>query len=232
MLGLLMGMGHAFEADHIAAVSSIAAQKKSPRQIIASGAIWGFGHTITLLAIVGGVIGFGFVASQTLNHWLELLVGVMLIGLGGHVIYTMVRERVHFHSHNHHVGGQSTIHFHAHSHSGQSTAHDTLNHTHNHPEGFPFKSLLVGMMHGMAGSAALLVIFSSTLNSAAHAFAYILLFGVGSIVGMALLSSIIAVPLSWSARTLTWANRGLQGAIGMVSIIIGVFITSQQLAVI
>ena len=93
---------------------------------------------------------------------------------------------------------------------------------HAHAHGFRWRTLLVGLMHGMAGSAALLVLAVSQAASPAVGLGYVALFGIGSMIGMAALSTVIAVPLAVSARWLTWANRGLQGAVGAVTIAIGV----------
>ena len=93
---------------------------------------------------------------------------------------------------------------------------------HAHDHGFRWRTLLVGLMHGMAGSAALLVLAVSQASSPAVGLGYVALFGIGSMIGMGALSTVIAVPLAVSARWLTWANRGLQGAVGAVTIAIGV----------
>jgi hypothetical protein len=124
---------------------------------------------------------------------------------------------VHFHKHGH---GDGTVHLHAHSHAGEATPHLRAAHAHDH--GFRWRTLLVGLMHGMAGSAALLMLTVSQASSPAVGLGYIALFGIGSMVGMGALSTIIAVPLAVSARWLTWANRGLQGAVGFVTVAIGV----------
>ena len=92
---------------------------------------------------------------------------------------------------------------------------------HMHEHGFRWRSLLVGLMHGMAGSAALLVLAVSQAANPVYGLLYVLLFGIGSMLGMGALSTVIAVPLAVSARWLTWANRGLQGAVGVVTIGIG-----------
>jgi hypothetical protein len=123
---------------------------------------------------------------------------------------------VHFHRHGH---GDGTVHFHAHSHAGETVSHARAAHVHGH--GFRWRTLLVGLMHGMAGSAALLMLAVSQAPSAAAGLGYVALFGIGSMVGMGALSSVIAVPLAVSARWLTWANSGLQGAVGVVTIAIG-----------
>src|SRR5256885_7339713 len=140
----------------------------------------------------------------------------MLVGLGGHVLWRLWHDRVHFHRHGH---GDGTVHFHAHSHAGETSPHARAAHAHQH--GFRWRTLLVGLMHGMAGSAALLVLTVSQASSPAVGLGYVALFGVGTMIGMGALSTVIAVPLAVSARWLTWANRGLQGAVGAVTTAIG-----------
>src|SRR5258707_4711389 len=216
-LGFLLGMQHALEADHIAAVSSIAARRSHVGDIVKHGLTWGLGHTLTLFAFAGAAILLGHAIPQTIARPIEPAVGVMLVGLGAHVLWRLWRDRVHFHRHGH---GDGTVHIHAHSHAGENIPHISTTHAHGH--GFRWRTLLVGLMHGMAGSAALLVLAVSQASSAAVALGYVALFGVGSMVGMGVLSTVIAVPLAVSARWLTWANRGLQGAVGLITIAIGV----------
>jgi len=119
-----------------------------------------------------------------------------------------------------HGHGDGTVHFHAHSHAGETAPHARAAHAHGH--GFRWRTLLVGLMHGMAGSAALLVLAVSQASSPAVGLGYVALFGVGSMIGMGALSTVIAVPLVVSARSLTWANRGLQGAVGLATVAIGI----------
>jgi cytochrome c biogenesis protein CcdA len=216
-LGFLLGMQHALEADHIAAVSSLAARRSDVRDIVHHGLTWGLGHTCTLFIFAGAAILLGHAIPDALARPIETAVGVMLVGLGTHVLWRLWRDRVHFHAHAH---GDGTRHIHLHSHAGESVAHDNSAHRHGH--GFRWRSLLVGLMHGMAGSAALLVLAVSQAANPATAVAYVLLFGLGSMLGMGALSAVIAVPLAVSARWLTWANRALQGAVGVVTIAVGV----------
>jgi high-affinity nickel permease len=218
-LGFLLGMQHALEADHIAAVSSIAARRSHVADIVKHGLTWGLGHTLTLLAVAGAAIWLGRAIPETFARPLETAVGIMLLGLGGHVLWRLWRERVHFHKHRHDDG---TVHVHAHSHAGETVAHVRATQAHAHAHGFRWRTLLVGLMHGMAGSAALLVLAVSQASSPAIALGYIALFGIGSMIGMGALSSVIAVPLAISARWLTWANGGLQAGVGIVTIAIGV----------
>jgi ABC-type nickel/cobalt efflux system permease component RcnA len=215
-LGFLLGMQHALEADHIAAVSSIAARRTDMGDIVKHGLTWGLGHTLTLFAFAGAAILLGHAIPEHLARPLETAVGIMLVGLGVHVLWRLWRDRVHFHEHGH---GDGTVHIHAHSHAGETVAHDRAPHVHAH--GFRWRTLLVGLMHGMAGSAALLVLAVSQASSPPAGLAYVALFGIGSMAGMGALSAVIAVPLAVSARWLTWANHGLQGAVGVVTVAIG-----------
>ena len=215
-LGFLLGMQHALEADHIAAVSSIAARRSHVADIVKHGLTWGLGHTLTLFAFAGAAILLGRAIPDGVPRPIETAIGVMLIGLGGHVLWRLWRDRVHFHQHGH---GDGTVHFHAHSHAGETTPHVRAAHAHEHR--FRWRTLLVGLMHGMAGSAALLVLAVTQASSPAVGLGYVALFGIGSMIGMGVLSTVIAVPLAISARSLTWANRALQGAVGLVTVAIG-----------
>ncbi len=218
-LGFLLGMQHALEADHIAAVSSIAARRTHVGDIVKHGLTWGLGHTLTLFAVAGAAILLGRAIPEYFARPLETAVGIMLLGLGVHVLWRLWRDRVHFHKHGHDDG---TVHIHAHSHAGETALHARAAHAHAHAHGFRWRTLLVGLMHGMAGSAALLVLAVSQASSPAIALGYIALFGIGSMVGMGALSMVIAVPLVVSARWLTWANSGLQAIVGIITIAVGV----------
>jgi cytochrome c biogenesis protein CcdA len=215
-IGFLLGMQHALEADHIAAVSSIAARRTDVRDIVKHGLTWGLGHTVTLFVFAGAAIVLGHAIPEHLARPLETAVGIMLVGLGAHVLWRLWCDRVHFHRHGH---GDGTEHIHVHSHVNEAIPHRQSAHSHQH--GFRWRTLLVGLMHGMAGSAALLVLAISQVANAAYGMFYVLLFGIGSMLGMGILSLVIAVPLAVSARWLTWANRGLQGGVGIVTIAIG-----------
>ena len=215
-LGFLLGMQHALEADHIAAVSSIAARRSRVGDIVKHGLTWGLGHTLTLFVFTGVAILLGRAIPDTVVKPVEAAVGIMLVGLGSHVLWRLRRDRVHFHRHGHADG---TVHFHAHSHAGEALPHSHA--VHVHELGFRWRTLLVGLMHGMAGSAALLVLAATQASSLAAGLGYVALFGVGSMIGMGALSAVIAVPLAVSARFLTAANRALQVAVGVVTIAIG-----------
>jgi ABC-type nickel/cobalt efflux system permease component RcnA len=172
-------------------------------------------HADTVFA--GTAVLLGRAIPESIAQPIEGAVGIMLIGLGAHVLWRLWRDRVHFHRHGHSDG---TVHFHAHSHAGDTKPHLPATHVHEH--GFRWRALLVGLMHGMAGSAALLVLTVSQAPNPLLGLGYIALFGTGSMIGMGALSTVIAVPLAASARWLTWANRGLQGAVGIGTVAIGI----------
>jgi hypothetical protein len=216
-LGFLLGMQHALEADHIAAVSSIAARRTHVGDIVRHGLTWGLGHTLTLFVFAGAALVLGHAIPEHLSRPIETAVGIMLVGLGAHVVWRLWRDRVHFHRHSHDDG---FAHVHAHSHAGETVPHARAPHAHAH--GFRWRTLLVGLVHGMAGSAALLVLTVSQAPSVGVGLGYVALFGIGSMIGMGALSTVIAVPLAVSARWLTFANSGLQGAVGLITIAIGV----------
>jgi len=163
--------------------------------------------------------------SERLAAALEGAVGVMLVLLGADVLLRLRRRRIHLHVHRHADG---TVHFHAHGHAPEEEArdrdHHRRHHQHAHREGFPLRAMLVGMVHGLAGSAALLLVTLTTLSSAWLGVAYIVVFGIGSIAGMAVLAAVIALPLRGSARTLTGWTNGLEAAIGAGTLLVGAWV--------
>jgi len=238
-LGFAMGLQHALEADHLAAVATLASRHGKVSDIVKHGLTWGLGHTLTLLALAGAAFLLGNAIPDSLANVLEFFVGVMLAGLGAQLLWKMWRERVHVHVHRH--GEGELPHLHLHHHAGETSALTrvapggtadashasgpharTLAPEHAHSHGFRWRTLAVGLMHGMAGSAALLLLAMSRVKDPARGVAYILIFGLGTMAGMGILSAVISVPLAFSARFLGWANRGLQIGIGSFTLGLGV----------
>lgn len=214
-LGFLFGLRHAFEPDHAAAVAALTSRSTSVRDTLRQGVAWGIGHSLTLLVFCSVVYSLEAVVPERVAQGLELAVGVMLIGLGLDVWRKLRRERFHYHLHKHDKG---TAHSHLHAHL---TEFRHIPSVHQHAHGIPYRALLVGFMHGMAGSAALILLTLHTMVSIMDGLIYIALFGIGSIVGMATLSVIIAVPLRRSAHSMKWAYNGLQVVIGGISVLQG-----------
>lgn len=230
-LGFLIGMSHALEADHLAAVGAMATSgKPSPKRLAFLGASWGLGHTTTLFLLSAIVIVFGFVLCDVMASSLEFFVGLMLVGLGLHVGIKLVRSKVHFHSHDH---GDGKRHFHAHSHADQGGHADKHGHkkdhatgeahahAHDHSTGFSLKAYLVGLVHGAAGSAALLVLVAAATQDVASAMLYVLLFGLGSVAGMALLTFAVSLPLGLSEAFASRIFTAVQAASACLAIYVG-----------
>jgi hypothetical protein len=209
LIGLLLGMKHATEADHLAAVATLVTRQASLAQTLRLGLAWGVGHTLTLMLFAGAVLALGLVISPSLEQALETAVGLMLVGLGVDVLRRLRRERVHFDVH-------------AHNHRGEG-AHAVSAHRHKHGWRWPLRALAVGMMHGLAGSAALVLLSLQAVPSVTLGLAYIALFGVGSIVGMALLSVVIALPLRLSAAYVSSLHRSMTALVGAGSCALGLF---------
>jgi ABC-type nickel/cobalt efflux system permease component RcnA len=217
--GFVLGLQHAFEPDHLAAMSSLIAGKTGVRRLTGHGIVWGLGHLLTL-AVVGGLLLFGKMRlDDTIAGTLTLAAGAMLIALGLHVFYRLLRDRIHFHAHDH--ADENTRHFHAHSHRMEVLPHKQSPHEHDHARSL-LRPLAVGVMHGLAGSGAMAVLAASTAESTLTGMGFLLLFGIGSVIGMGAMSVFIAVPLTLTAQSLTLANRCLQASAGAFSLLIGV----------
>src|SRR5262245_38671324 len=148
-----MGLKHAFEADHLAAVATLAKESRGWVGSAVQGALWGVGHALTLLVVAALGLAFHATIPDRVAHVLEGMAGVMLVGLGAQVLWRLRRRGIHIHVHRHADG---TVHLHAHAHpAGQP--HDPVRHEHGHAQGGSWRALLVGAMHGMAGSAAVLL---------------------------------------------------------------------------
>jgi hypothetical protein len=215
-LGVLLGMQHATEADHLAAVATFAGRERSLGQGLRLGVAWGCGHTLALLIVAGGIGLLGWVISPALAGRFEQVVGAMLILLGANLAWKLWRERFHFHGHVHDDGN---AHFHGHAHGARPVPHDTAAHRHAHR--LPARSVVVGMVHGLAGSAALALMASQVLPTAGAQLLYIAVFGLGSIFGMALLSGAVAMSVSLTARRLTGLHRAFNAVVAAFSVLLG-----------
>ena len=201
VVGLLLGMKHATEADHLAAVAALAARQTSLTQALRQGLAWGVGHTLTLMLFGGAVFALGQAISPGLGQALETAVGLMLVVLGADVLRGLIRDRLRLRVQRPDAEG-----------------------AHAHPQRWPLRALAVGMMHGLAGSAALVMLSLQGLPSVALGMGYVAVFGLGSIVGMGMLSVVIAMPLKLSAQYLLGLHRAMRALVGICSIGLGVSI--------
>jgi len=212
-LGLLYGIQHATDADHLVAVSTIVSEHKSFKWASFIGAFWGLGHTTTLFLVGLVVIGLRIAIPPRLALGLEFLVALMLVLLGSRILWRSFGvEKIHLHSHAHNPETHS--HFHVHDSHGQD-------HSHAHPFRSMRKPFIVGMVHGLAGSAALMLLVLTTIPSVAAGIVYIVVFGIGSVGGMLLLSGLIGLPFILTAQRFSRVNRWIQVAAGVASLLFG-----------
>jgi high-affinity nickel permease len=221
-LGFLLGLKHALDADHVAAILTIATENRTFWRSSLIGFCWGVGHTVILLAVGTAVLLFKLTIPSAWAKLFEVAVGLMLVGLGLSVAFALWRERVHLHAHWHEHGEQ---HRHLHSHS--RGAH----HDHLHRFRLEYKSLAVGMVHGLAGSAALLLLVLAAVPSLGVGLVYILVFGAGSILGMVFLATAMSIPFAMSAERTARVHQTLRAAAALFSIVLGSTILFELLLV-
>src|SRR5438445_1225313 len=196
-LGLLLGFRHAFEPDHLAAVSTLATRQGRLLDACRLRLAWAVGHTASVGVVVAVIMVFGLHLPDRLWPAADFLVALLLIGLGGSVILRYARGRWHLHAHAHEDGP----HFHLHSHV------QGAEHAHAHPRGDARRSLGFGLLHGLAGSAAILVLLIAAAPSRAAQLAYFLAFAIGTMIGMLGVSlSLAAIVRLASGRGARWAT--------------------------
>ena len=214
-LGFLLGLRHAMEADHVAAISTFVSRERTLLRSCLRGTFWGIGHTAALLVAGIVVIAFKVRIPPEFEQVVETVIALVLILLGGHVLLRSF-SALSLHSHEHvHEGVR---HRHTHVHLGAHGAHD-----HVHLFADARKPLLLGVLHGLGGGGALVLVVLTTLPSPAAAFLYIVVFGLGSTAGMLVLSGLIGLPFKLLAGGSERVATVLQIVVGVVSIAIGVF---------
>jgi ABC-type nickel/cobalt efflux system permease component RcnA len=217
-LGFVLGLRHALDVDHLAAVSTIVSQRRGLWRSSLVGAVWGLGHTASLLAAGVAVIALHTEIPPQLAQGLELAVAVMLIGLGLNLLRTIRRGgTVHVHVHEH---GGHHHHVHAHVHAAGDAPADP----HHHPVVSARRPFLVGVVHGLAGSAALMLAVLATIPDPTVAFAYIAVFGAGSIGGMMMMSTLVGLPFVLAGERFARIDLMLRTAAGVGSIAVGVLL--------
>jgi len=220
-IGFLIGLKHATEADHLAAVSTIVSERRSLLGSAVIGGIWGLGHTISLLVAGIFVLLLDFQISEQTERMLEFCVGVMLVLLGLNVLRKLVQGgTLHFHAHEH--GARQHVHPHLHE-PGVSDDPNT-----HHGFSFSPRPLIIGMIHGLAGSAALMLLVIPTIDSRPLGLLYIVIFGIGSIGGMMLMSLLVGLPFSLTALRFNRFNYLLQSVAGLISVGLGLFIIYEK----
>jgi high-affinity nickel-transport protein len=186
LLGFLLGVRHAVDPDHVVAVGTIATRSPTVRRAAGIGALWGIGHTVTILTVGGTIVLLRVAISPRVGLAMEFAVAMMLILLG---VMNLLSAR-----------------------RAEARAPSAA------------RPVMVGMVHGLAGSAAVALLVLAAVPSAAWAFAYLALFGAGTIIGMVLVTMLIAVPASLAVTRVAVARRWLTVASGVVSVVFGVLL--------
>ncbi len=222
--GFLLGVRHALEADHVAAVAALSTRTSSLRGLVGLAAGWGAGHTFSILAVGALAVALGATLPAGSEAWLERAVGVVLVAIGVDVLRRLGARRVHVHAHDH---GDGRRHVHVHLHEAAARRYDgeAPAHAHDHEHPGVLRALAMGSLHGMAGSAALLVVAIPQGGSAFGALTCLAAFGAGSIAGMMLFSLALSVPLRFAARG-AGATAGLEGALGLATLAVGLRIVA------
>ena len=227
-LGFALGLKHATEADHLVAVTTIVSEQRSVWRSGAVGALWGVGHTASLLAAGLLVIILGIAIPDPMARGLEFVVALMIIFLGGRILYLTLRHRQHVHLHTHAHEGHTHTHFHFHD---ESDAHAVTNRLEHAPEHHPlrlagWRPLIVGMIHGLAGSAVLTLLVLTEVvrdGSRFRGMAYLLVFGIGSIGGMLLMSTLISLPIVLTTRRFERIEVPMRLVVSIASIAFGIY---------
>ena len=218
-LGLVLGLRHALEPDHVAAVSTIVSESKSVRRSSLIGTFWGLGHTIALLLVGIFVIALKFQISPRLALWMEFIVALMLILLGSRALLKSLRDyKVHVHRHTH----DGTEHIHVHLHRPGEHRHG-----HRHLIKVGARPFFIGLVHGMAGSGALTILVLATIPSALVGLVYVAVFGLGSMGGMFLMSAVISLPFVLTGNRFRVFSQALQIMVGLFSLSFGLFLVWQ-----
>ena len=252
LLGLLMGMRHATDPDHVIAVTTIVSRERRLTAASRVGIVWGLGHTLTVLAVGAAIIIFKIAIPIRLGLAMEFAVAIVLILLGlgafASLVQLVVRRItgtpftfdqplvVHSHAHGHGFGPHRHPHVHPDPDEYHGSEQLALNHEHSLPAGALssfairrplLRSFVVGLVHGLAGSAAIALLVLSAIPQPLWATLYLAIFCLGTIVGMGLITTAIATPFAVAAQRMSWMHQGLITGSGLLSFGFGLFLAYQ-----
>ena len=252
LLGLLLGMRHATDPDHVIAVTAILSRERRLMTAARIGVVWGLGHTLTVLLVGAAIIVFKIAIPTRLGLAMEFAVALVLILLGVGAVASLMRklaasmlatssddhdlrERSMVHAHTHAHGGMLHSHPHVHVDASESSEHG-IDHDHRIPadklavigSSRPLlKSFAVGLVHGLAGSAAIALLVLSAIPQPLWATLYLVIFCAGTIAGMGLITVAIATPFAVTSRRVSWIHDGFVTASGLLSFGFGLFLAYQ-----
>jgi ABC-type nickel/cobalt efflux system permease component RcnA len=225
-LGFALGLKHATEADHLVAVTAVVSEHRSVWRAGLVGALWGVGHTASLSAAGVALILLRVAVPERVRSLLELGVALMIITLGSRVLYLVLRRRRELHVHTHTHGGRAHAHLHFHD---RTDAHDIVDADDAHEQHrglWGWRPVAVGMVHGLAGTAALtLLVLNEVMRDGSRALglAYLFVFGLGSVAGMLLMSALISLPFALTATHFRQVHTPARALAGLASIAFGLY---------
>jgi ABC-type nickel/cobalt efflux system permease component RcnA len=223
-VGFVLGLRHALDPDHVAAVTTLVTEKAGLRRRSLLGAFWGMGHALSLGLAGGLILALRLTVPPALSAALEVVVAAMLVGLGLVAVRRAMRWRLHAHPHAH--DGHVHVHFHAHRQvhgPGEANGHH-----HPHPLSGGLRPFLVGVVHGLAGSAGLALLALGAAPTLLAGLTYIVMLGVGSIAGMLALSSLLSLPLGYLEARYSAFHRAVQLAAGAASLGLGLYLLASR----
>ncbi len=239
-LGFFLGMRHATDSDHVVAVTTIVSRQRRVGQAALTGIFWGIGHSLTLLVVGGAIILFGIVIPERVGLSLEFCVALMLIVLGvlnllsfKRGVRDAIEHKTHAHEHTHLHGDY--VHAHAHGHGSTEHGHEEdavppaqLDRWFGRSESYrALRPIFIGIVHGLAGSAAVALLVLPIIRDPIWAMAYLMVFGVGTIAGMMLITAAISVPVAYSAQRFRFFNHWIGFSAGALSLVFGAFLVYQ-----
>ena len=240
LLGFFLGMRHATDPDHVVAVTTIVSRERTMLHAAIIGALWGLGHTLTILAVGSAIIVFKLTIPPRIGLTMELSVGLMLIFLGVLNLTGVLRRAIEWitirrlgsGAHSHFLFGRRMVH--THDADGEPILIDSFSILGWAPQWWKklglfhiLRPLLVGIVHGLAGSAAVALLVLTAISRPSWAIGYLLIFGLGTVAGMMLITAAIALPFAYSLQHFTRLHRGLAMATGFVSVAFGLFLCYQ-----
>jgi len=221
LVGLLLGLRHALEADHLAAVATLVEGRGPLRRAALTGLVWGAGHAMTLALVGGALVALRVRVPERVAFYCEFGVALMLVGLGARALASGLRSRLHLHEHEHDGVAHAHLHLHAAGHDAGSLR---APHDHPHPLSGGLRPFLVGCLHGLAGTGALVLLVLTTLPTVLLGWLYLGIFGLGSIAGMLLMSLILGAPLALARRRAASLYILLRLAAGGGSVALGILL--------
>ncbi|HEY2459571.1 MAG TPA: hypothetical protein VGI16_02135 [Candidatus Acidoferrum sp.] len=229
MLGFFLGMRHATDPDHVIAVTTIVSRQRSVRHAAWIGVLWGCGHTLTIFLVGSAIILFGVVIPPRLGLTMELSVGLMLILLGILNLWGPPSLRFGASAGSPHSHGASAEFPPSHGHTENATPVSWMDRQFKNLGVYQtIRPLVVGIVHGLAGSAAVALLVLTTIRNPYWAIVYLLVFGIGTVAGMMTITAAIALPFTYSSAHFSRINRGMGIASGLISVGFGLFIVYQM----